>query len=53
MHIPSERIYNKMRSEAASLWYVPANDGEETAFLLKIPTPTIKALISGCSLWQS
>lgn len=50
MHIPSERVYNKMRSETASLWYVPANDGEETAFIIKAPTPTIKALISGCPM---
>ena len=48
LHIPSERIYNSMRSEVASLWYVPANDGEETAFIIKAPTPTIKALIMGC-----
>lgn len=27
MHIPSEKVYNKMRSEIASLCYVPANDG--------------------------
>lgn len=50
MHIPSERVYNKMRSEIASLWYVPANNGEETAFIIKAPTPTIKALISGCPM---
>ena len=23
MHIPSEKVYNKMRTEIASLWYVP------------------------------
>lgn len=50
MHIPSERIYNRMRSEVASIWYVPANDGEETALLIKAPTPTLKALIVGCSM---
>jgi hypothetical protein len=26
MHIPSERIYHEMKSEEASLWYVPANN---------------------------
>lgn len=50
MHIPSERVYNRMRAEAASIWYVPANDGEETAFLIKAPTPTLKALIIGCPI---
>lgn len=50
MHIPSERVYNRMRSEAASVWYVPANGGEETAFLIKAPTPSLKALIKGCSI---
>ncbi len=49
MHIPSERIYNKMRSEIASLWYVPANN-KETALLIKVPTPTLKALIIGCPI---
>lgn len=50
MHIPSERVLNRMRAEAASVWYVPANDGEETAFLIKAPTPTLKALIMGCPI---
>lgn len=50
MHIPSERIYNRMRSEVASLWYVPANDDKETALLIKVPTPTLKALIVGCPI---
>lgn len=50
MHIPSQRIYNRMRSEVASLWYVPANDYKETALLIKVPTPTLKALIVGCSI---
>lgn len=48
MHLPSTRVYNEMRSEEASLWYVPANDGEELAFLIKAPTSSIKALIAGC-----
>ena len=50
MHISSEKVYNKMRSEIASLWYVPANDGNETALIIKAPTPTIKAAILGCPL---
>ena len=50
MHLPSEKVYNKMRSEIASLWYVPANDGNETALIIKAPTPTIKAAILGCPL---
>lgn len=48
MHIPSERIYKEMKSEIASLWYVPANDGKETALLIKCMSPTVKALIKGC-----
>lgn len=50
MHIPSERIYNQMRAEVASIWYVPANGGEEVSLLIKTPTPTLKALIMGCPI---
>ena len=50
MHIPSDRVYNKMRAEAASIWYVPANNGEDIAVLIKAPTPTLKAIILGCSI---
>ena len=50
MHLPSERVYREMRSEEASLWYVPANSGEELAFLIKAPTSCIKALLAGCPL---
>lgn len=50
VHIPSERIYNQMRAEIASLWYVPANDGEETTLIIKATTPTLKALIAGCPM---
>ena len=50
MHIPSERVYNKMRAEDAAIRYVPANDGEETAFIIKAPTPALKALIMGCPI---
>ncbi len=50
MHIPSTRVYNEMRSEEASLWYVPANGGKELALLIKAPTSSIKALIAGCPL---
>lgn len=50
MHIPSERVYSEMRSEAASLWIVPANDGDEIAILIKAPSSSIKALIAGCEL---
>ncbi len=50
MHIPSERVYSEMRSEAASLWIVPANDGEEIAILIKAPSSSIKALVAGCEL---
>ena len=50
MHIPSERIYNEIRSEDASLWYVTANGDDDLAFLIKAPTSCIKALIAGCPL---
>ena len=50
MHIPSERIFTEMRSEAASLWYVPTNDEQETALLVKVLTPSIKAIITGCPI---
>lgn len=50
MHIPSKRVYDEMRSEAASLWVVPANDGDELAVLIKAPSSSIKALIAGCSV---
>lgn len=50
MHIPSERVYNKMKSEQTSLCYVPAIGDSEIAFLIKAPTSSIKALIAGCSL---
>lgn len=50
MHIPSERVYYKMNAEDASLWYVPATGDGELALLIKMTTPSIKALISGCSL---
>lgn len=50
MHLPSQRVYREMRSEEASLWVVPANAGEELAFLIKAPTSAIKALVAGCRL---
>lgn len=50
MHLPSARVYREMRSEEASLWFVPANGGEELAFLIKAPSSAIKALIAGCPL---
>jgi len=50
MHIPSERILREMNSEEASIWYVPANNGEEIALLIKAPTSSIKALIMGCQM---
>ncbi|MDX6445250.1 MAG: hypothetical protein QOH71_2324 [Blastocatellia bacterium] len=50
MHLPSDRVYREMRSEEASLWYVPANGGEEIALLIKAPSSSIKALLAGCPL---
>lgn len=48
MNMPSTRIFNEMMSESASVWYVPANRGEEIAVLIKATTPAIKALLYGC-----
>lgn len=39
-----------MRSEEASIWYVPTNGGQELALVLKAPTSSIKALVAGCPL---
>lgn len=50
MHIPSIRVLKEMNSEEASLWYVPANGGEELALLIKAPSSSIKALLTGCPL---
>lgn len=50
MHMPSERVYNEMRAEEASLWIVPANGGDKIAVLIKAPTPSIKALIENCEI---
>jgi hypothetical protein len=51
MYLPSVRVQREMRSEEASLWYVPTHSGEDDmALLLKIPTSSIKALITGCKL---
>ena len=43
-------IYDKMRSEIASLWYVSINREGENDLIIKAPTPTIKALIVGCPM---
>jgi hypothetical protein len=50
MHLPNERIYREMRSEEGGAWFVPANNGKETAVLIKAPTTTLKALLSGSAL---
>lgn len=39
-----------MKSEIASLWYVPAIGNGELAFIVKAPTTTIKALTLGCPI---
>ena len=50
MHIHSERIYNEIRNEIGSIWYIPANEGAELALLIKAPSSCIKALVAGCKL---
>ncbi len=49
MHIPGKRIYDEMRSEDGGVWFAPANEGKENAILVKAPTATLKALLSGSS----
>lgn len=48
MFIPNERVYREIRAENASLWFVPANEGTVVALLVKAPSSTIKAIITGC-----
>lgn len=48
MHLPSERVHREMRSEGGSVWVVPANFGGEIATLIKAPSSSLKAIISGC-----
>ena len=43
-------IYDKMRSEDASLWYVSIGHKGENILIIKAPTPTIKALVVGCPI---
>lgn len=43
MFMPSERIWQEMKSEPAGFWPVPINTGHEYAFLTKIPTYVVKA----------
>lgn len=50
MHIPSSRVHDEMRSENASVWFVPANGGDEIAILIKAPSATLKSLLAGCDL---
>lgn len=39
-----------MRSEDSGIWFVPANDGNEAAALIKAPTSTLKSLLVGAEL---
>lgn len=50
MHIPSQRVLREMRSEPASIWFVPANNGTEIALIIKAPTTSIKAVLAGCDI---
>lgn len=50
MHIPGQRILNELRSEEAGIWYVPANNGEEIAILIKASTSILKSIIHGCDI---
>lgn len=50
MHIPSARVYNQMRSEVASLWFVPTVGEGDVALLLKSTSASLKALVAGCPM---
>lgn len=47
--MPSERNWNEMQAEAAGLWPVPINKGDEYALLVKAPTHVIKSIYRGVS----
>lgn len=48
MPILSEQVYNGIRNEIASIWYVPANEGADSTLLIKAPASCVKALVVGC-----
>lgn len=50
MHIPSARVHKEMLSEEAGTWIVPAVGNGDTAILIKAPSSTLKALVSGARL---
>ncbi len=45
MFMPSARTWEEMKYEPAGFWPVPINNGDEYAFLLKVPTNVIKAAL--------
>lgn len=45
--MPGERVYNEMRAETASVWFIPATGEPDFAVLIKMRTSSIKALIAG------
>jgi hypothetical protein len=50
MHIPSARVYKEMRSEVASIWFVPTVGDGDVALLLKSTSASLKALVAGCPM---
>jgi len=50
MFIPSERIWEEMKYEAAGCWPVPINNGDEFALVTKMPASSIKALSRSCDV---
>ena len=50
MHIPNARVYKEMRSEIASIWFVPAVGQGDVALLIKSTTASLKALLAGCPM---
>ena len=49
MLIPSARVYREIFSSEASIWFLPASE-DEAVVALKLPSTTIQAVVSGCSL---
>lgn len=42
------RIYNELRHETASIWYISDSYGSKV--MIKVPSPSIKAIVKGCKM---
>lgn len=50
MHIPSKDVYPELQVEPSGIWFVPTIGDDTHAILLKCPSNTLKALITGVSV---